>query len=332
MSEFRQDVVSGDWIIVAPERAKRPHDFLPKKKIRKFPPRSQCVFEDLKKSGNWPPVFAVPSEKNWNIAVIPNKYPALRHYTACPTMVRQGPYNALSNAGHHDLVITRDHKKNFAHLNPREATAVLSAFQRRHRELLRDRCMQYVSTFFNWGASAGASIYHPHFQMLTLPIIPPDVKRSLDGSMRYFRKHRSCVHCDMLRYECKMGKRIIYENAAAVVLAPFVSKAPFEVRVYPKAHESRFEMSQSRRLPLVAHALQAALLKIEKHLNDPDLNFFIHTAPLKASLYRHYHWHIEINPKITIPAGFELGTGVDIDIIDPDRAARILRGGRDARC
>ncbi len=340
MSELRQDLVSGDWIISATERAKRPDQLLQKKKSasrRRHPtPIGDCPFEDLKKSGNWPPVEVYSAsakamagksnEKSWKVAVIPNKYPALRHDSACAMPFKTGPYERLTGIGRHDLVITRNHRKNLAHLDEKEGLELFEVLQRRYKELKKDKCLSYVSTFFNWGESAGASLYHPHYQMLTLPIIPPHISHSLRGSSNYFKKHRRCVHCVIINFEEKNRKRIIFESSAAIAVAPFVSRQPFEIRIFPRQHHSYFEKTPLSDLRQIVSVLQTVLRKVEKNLGDPDLNFFIHTAPLKnQARYKHYHWHIEIIPKISRMAGFELGTGVDINIVDPDAAAAILR-------
>lgn len=330
MSELRQDLVSGDWIILATERAKRPREFVQKKKSvsqRRHPtPLGDCPFEDLKKSGNWPPVEAYPNEKRWKVVIIPNKYPALRHDDICATSFRTGPYEMLAGIGCHDLVVTRDHRKNLAHLNEREGLELFEILQKRYRELKKDKCLVYTSTFFNWGQSAGASLYHPHYQMLTLPIIPPHIGHSLNGSLNYFKKHHRCVHCDIISFEERNKKRIIVKNNAAVAVAPFVSREPFQIKIFPRKHQPYFEKTSIADMKHIVSALQIVLKKIEKNLQDPDFNMFIHTSPLKnQARYKHYHWHIEIIPKISTMAGFELGTGVDINVVDPDAAAAILR-------
>lgn len=329
MSEFRCDPVSGDWIILAPERVKRPYDFLSKRGKRVPSPKSNCPFEDLQKSGNWPPLVSRRAKhgKDWQVVIIPNKYPALTHDHRCATILRRGPYKAAGGIGHHDILVFRNHEKSIAHLDLEENLLAFEALQERYRMLVADRCLVYALTFMNWGEGAGASLYHPHFQILSLPIIPPDVKHSLDGSNSYFRRNRRCVHCEMINYERRAGKRVIIKNNYALAVAPFVSREPFEVRIYPRWHRPYFEKMPRPELKGVVDILRWTLLQIEKRLNDPDLNFFIHTAPLKRQQnYRHYHWHIEILPKITVNAGFELGTGVEINVVDPDRAAALLRG------
>jgi UDPglucose--hexose-1-phosphate uridylyltransferase len=328
MSELRQDLVSGDWVIMAPERAKRPHDFLPVKKKRVPSPKATCPFEDLQKTGNWPPVFLVPNdEKRWRVAVIPNKYPALTHSDACMIPMKRGIYTVGIGTGYHDLVVSRDHAKNIADMPLAHGVEVFEAIQRRFRMADKDKCIAYVSAFFNWGGSAGASLFHPHYQLLALPIVPPEVVESLRGSERYFTAHHRCVHCDILSHELRTKKRIVKQNGGAVAFTPFTPKSRMEVSIYPKRHTAFFERTPKRDLTAVVAVLQGTLRAMRKQLNDPDLNFFIHTAPVSDQRRsQHYHWHIDVIPKILITAGFELSTGMDINVIDPDWLAALLRG------
>ncbi|MEK7641048.1 MAG: DUF4921 family protein [Patescibacteria group bacterium] len=323
-SELRQDIVSGDWIVVAPGRSKRPHPkSVPK---RKHIPKSRCPFEDPQKSGNKPPILIYPDQKKWELQIIENKYPAVMHYKICGKPMFKGPYPTMLAAGHHDVLITRDHDKNFAHLSFKQANQVFQSLRDRYLMLLNDPCLNYIFMMHNWGPTAGASIYHPHYQMISLPVVPPDVQHSLTGSSRYFHQHKKCVHCIMLDYELKEGKRIVFENAGAIAVAPFVSRSPFEVRVFPKKHSSYFENTLDQDMEYVVEALQQVLKRFEKKLHDPDYNFFIHTAPLRdKKKFGHYHWHIEAFPRVSIRAAFEAGTGVDINDIDPDFAAKLLR-------
>ncbi|KKR55725.1 MAG: Galactose-1-phosphate uridylyltransferase [Candidatus Curtissbacteria bacterium GW2011_GWA1_40_24] len=324
-SELRQDPVSGDWIVIAPARAKRPEQILKKEKRIKAP-KKNCPFENFQKSGHGEPVLIYPSKKNWQVQIIANKYPAFIHRKICAEIFKKGPYLLAEAIGHHDLVISRAHHENFPHLSVNSARLIFEAFQSRYDSLSKDKCLAYVSIFHNWGSKAGASIYHPHYQIIALPIIPPSIQHSLDGSEIYFGKNKKCVHCAMIDWEKKEKKRLIYENKGAIVFAPFVSQEPFELRVFPKKHLSYFEDTSVKDMEFVVDALQNALIKIERKLKDPDYNFFIHTSPLKnKKTRRHYHWHIEILPKISVSAGFELGTGIEITAVDPDEAAKILK-------
>lgn len=324
-SELRQDLVSGDWIVIAPARSRRGRQW---KNLRRraHPSRRGCPFEDPEESAHKTAIFTYGERGRWALELIENKFPAFTHREHCSTMQKNGPYTVTGGVGHHDLVITKNHDNDFPALSPRAAYQVFQAFRDRYLMLLNDECVAYVSIFHNWGPTAGASIYHPHYQMISIPVVPPDVEHSLQGSKRFYRKEKACVHCRMFAQELRIKKRIIFENKGAVALTPFVSRTPFEVRVFPKAHLPYFENSYDHSFIDVVEALQESLRRMKRFLGDPDYNFFIHTAPIaKKKTYEHYHWHIEILPKLNIFAGFELGTGLEINPVDPDKAAVVLR-------
>ena len=331
MSELRQDLTSGDWVLVAPGRAARPKFLDKKKTARKPSPKSTCPFEDLKKSGNQPLILALPNEKNWRFAVIPNRYPAIERGSVCSVPFRQGIYHARTAVGTHRLLITRDHNKHFVDLSARDAEKVFEVFQMLHAEAAKDRCAAYVSSFYNYGPDAGASIWHPHYQILSLPIIPPHNVRSLRGSNEYFKKFGRCVRCDIIKVERRKKTRVVAENEHALALAPYASRRPFEVSVLPKKHWASFRETSPAAVRGVARALQSALRMMKKNVHDPDLNFFVHDTPLDHKDYRHHHWHIEVIPKTSLEAGFEFSTRIDINVVDPDNAAAILRGKNNDR-
>lgn len=322
-SELRQDLVSGDWILMAPGRAKRPDAPGPvKKRVRGT--RAACPFENPVATHEV--ILSYEGKHGWETVVVQNAFPAVFERNECGVRRRQGPYVTVEGVGSHNLVITRDHNLNFAHLSPRAAQQVFAAFRDRYLQLRENPCIAYISIFHNWGPAAGASVYHPHYQIIALPIVPPDVEHSLRGSAAYWREHAACVHCRMIEFERRAKKRIIFENDGALVVAPYVSREPYELRVFPKRHAPHFENSLDTDLAAVADALQTALQRLESKLGNPDYNFFIHTAPVtNGGNHRHYHWHIEAVPKLNISAGFELGTGIEVNTVDPDDAAKLLR-------
>lgn len=324
-SELRQDLVSGDWIIISPGRKDRPDQFGFKTPKRKKASIKGCPFENPAKFGN-EIVASYPDDKKWDIQILKNKYPAVVHKDVCGAIGSHGPYAVFPGAGHHDVVITREHNKNLPDFSPEKANLVFKTLRERYLMLYNDKCIDYVAIIQNWGPLAGASIYHPHYQIVAVPIIPPDVSHSLAGSGRYFKEHKKCVHCVMIEFEQKEKKRIIFENENAIALAPYISRSPFEVRIFPKKHLPYFENTYDKEMSAVVEALQKVLRSFKKNLKDPDYNFFIHTSPLKKKEnYSHYHWHIEVIPNLTIRAGFELGTGLEINTVDPDAAAKTLR-------
>ncbi len=222
-------------------------------------------------------------------------------------------------------VITHDHDRHLSDLPVETVRQVIDAYQERYLDLANEKLVNYVSVFHNHGLEAGASLAHPHSQIIALPVIDPDLNRSLSGSRQFFEVHKKGVHCTMLELDREDGRRIIYENEEFVVLVPFASRVAFEMRIYPKAHHAYFERIKDDEKNLLADALKVALGKIKKGLNDPAYNFFIHTAPADGKDYGHYHWHLEILPKTSTWAGFELGTGIQISTVEPEIAAEYLR-------
>ncbi len=324
-SEFRQDIVSGDWILIAPGRSGRPHQFkttIPRQRASK----KGCSLEVAGEKGNGKLIFSWPTRKNWLLRVITNKYPVVAPKRTKAVIKKKGLIAVLPGVGRHEMAVTRDHDANFPRLHPAEALLVFQAFQSRYQDFAKDRNISYVSLMHNWGPTAGASIYHPHYQIVAIPLIPPDVAHSLEGSRRYFTAKKHCVHCAQVSWEKKAKKRIVFENKYAIAFCPFVSREPFELRIFPKTHIPFFEDTDEKYLKDIVEVLQLGLKKLEKALGDPDYNFFIHTAPLKnRNRYHHYHWHIEVVPRTTISAGFELGTAIEINPLDPDKAAAILK-------
>ena len=323
ISEFRQDPVSGDWVLFALIRGAG-HKFEGRSTMKL--PKNKCPFENPSKFGNAPPVLVYQKEakNDWFLQVIPNKYPAVEP-GSCSPIRQKGLYKTQKGVGFHEIVIFRDHDRYLADFTKEEIKKVLLAYQERYRSLAKEKCVKYISIFHNHGQEAGSTAPHPHTQILALPIIPPDVSHSLNGSRRYFHEHNRCAHCQMINRELKEKKRIIYQNKDMIVITPFVSRTEFEVRIFPKKHFAYFEKIKDQELAYLVDALKFAFFKIHKNLKDPAFNFFIHTAPtIKNRDYSHYHWHIEILPKFDIFGGFELGTGMDIISVAPEKAAQIL--------
>lgn len=349
-AEFRQDLISGDWILVTLSRSKRP--FFYKKSVKRLKPfpKSQCPFENPQKSGNSDPLLWYPSprklkmglrsrklksggfhsqdfEKDWFIQVFTNKYSSVAsHGAACPSVTRIGPYQVISGQGFNEVFVTRPHERSFAQFNADETTLVLRAYQQRYSTLSKDRCVKYISIFHNHGFEAGASVPHPHSQLIAIPIVPPDIARSIQGSKKYFHKNKRCGHCTMVAWEKDYKKRVIFSNGEFVAIAPFASRISSEIRIYPLKHESNFEYMDSSDLPFLAEVLNVVLAKLYKGMKDIAFNMFIHTAPVRARHVEHYHWHIEILPKTSTWAGWELGTGLEIVAVSPEETAKFLRG------
>jgi UDPglucose--hexose-1-phosphate uridylyltransferase len=323
VSELRQDLVSGDWMIIATGRAKRPNSFIGGR--QKFEQKiSECPFENPQITGHSEPLLIYGKRNRWSLQVIKNKFPVVG-YGRCSTTHKEGPYTIMEGVGFHEIVITRDHKKHLALMSVEKIAEVLKAYQERYIALMDHECVNYVFIFHNHGREAGASIPHPHSQIIALTILPTDVKRSLNGAKKYYEEHHKCVHCEILKCERDEKSRCVFHNKHFAVFSPFVPRVNFELRIYPRKHQSNFEeITEAERMSL-AEALKQALYRLYKGLKDPAYNFFIHTAPCDGKDYKYYHWHIEILPKTNTWAGIELGTGVEIISVKPEDVAKFLR-------
>ena len=346
ISELRRDIVSGDWVVIATGRARRPNEFAKAKPPLFTQPKISCPFEKLHSDAllvhsdgdnrKNSPTFAKATEGKWWVQAIPNKYPAFGK-GICDLSHKVGPYQWTEGVGFHEVVVTRDHNRSIAQMTDREAELLVQAYHDRYVALKDGACVRYISIFHNHGRNSGASISHPHSQIIAIPVIPPDVGHSLKGSAEYYHKHKACVHCVMLGYELKAKARLIYQNNGFVALAPFASKTAFEIRIFPKGHYAQFETLGDKGRRAFANTLRVTLAKLYRGLKNPDYNYFIHTAPVdpirnnssnRASVkkeYEHYHWHLEILPKTAIWAGFEIGTGIEISTIAPETASQFLR-------
>lgn len=323
VSELRQDLVSGDWVLIATGRARRPHSFIKEKRLKLEQPISECPFENPQATGHGEPLLIYYEKKDWSLQVIKNKFPAFGPGN-CSTTYKEGPYTLMDGAGFHEIIITRNHKKHIHLLPVEKIEEIIRAYQERYLALMKLQCANYISIFHNHGREAGASISHPHSQLMAFPIIPADIRRSLEGSEKFRKEHNRCVHCLMLKWEKDEG-RSIFQNEHFIVYAPFVPRTAFELRIFPRKHKSNFERITKTERKYLAEALSITLGKLYRGLKDPPYNFFIHTAPCDGKDYKHYHWHIEVLPKTAIWAGFELGTGIEISTIEPEEVAKFLR-------
>ena len=336
VSEFRKDIVSGDWILVAAGRRNRPGAENLGSGRREQTPIENCPFEDPEERNEtavlWygkPENVASENLKDWFLRVVPNKFPVLKPHRVCPSESPRGPFQIMDGIGFHEVIITRDHEKTIADMTEAEIELILRAYRERSISIKNEDCIEYVLIFHNYGPKAGASIFHPHSQLIALPIIPPDVTRSIGGSLEYFEKNKICVHCVILDFELKEKIRVIYENDDFVAFCPFASHVSSEIRIYPKAHGANFEDINPEIQRNLAGVFKTVFKKLRTAMHDPDYNFFIHTAPAKISGrsndMSHYHWHIEILPRTSTWAGLELGTGIEVVAVAPEEAAETLR-------
>lgn len=329
-SELRSDSLSKDWVIVATGRGKRPETFKREKRKKFIPSRKTCPFCHVE--GEKPISIFIKGKKikttkipkNWTTVVVPNKYPALVSSTAL-NKKSIGPCQKMDGVGYHEVVVTRDHRKSIAQLSVNEVKEIIDVYQERYLDLMQKPFVEYISIFHNHGKEAGASIFHPHSQIIATPVIDPDLNRAILNSQKYFKENRKCIYCLMNKWDSKTKERIVFENKGFLVTCPFASKTAFQMIVSPKKHLSYFERITEEEKKYLAEAMQTALRKLYGALNNPSYNFYLHTAPCDGKNYNFYHWHFTILPKTATWAGFELCTGIEISTIEPEKAAEYLR-------
>lgn len=334
-SELRFDIVSKDWVVIATGRAKKPSMFKKDRKEEIIAPKKDCPFCRIETQES-PTLVMIedgrvilkPQEKipkNWTTVIIPNKYPAFLPNEKLETRKEGKFYRIINAVGFHEVVITKDHHKHLGILPVAKVKQVIDAYQTRYLELKEKDFVNYIAIFHNHGKEAGASIYHPHSQIITTPLLDIDLKRALSNSETYYRKHRRCIYCEMNKWERTVKKRIIFENRNFAVICPFASKMAFQMIISPKKHFSYFEnITESLKWDL-AEAVKVSLHKLYKGLGNPAYNLYLHTAPSDGKKYPFYHWHFTILPKTSVHAGFELGVHMEISVIEPEKAAEYLR-------
>ncbi|MDD3774111.1 MAG: galactose-1-phosphate uridylyltransferase [Patescibacteria group bacterium] len=319
MPNLRQNIITGDWVVIAPERAKRPEDFVQEKTLKKD------VLKDCP--------FCVPNGSAYktriaeieDVYVIPNQFPA---FVPEDAVYEQGGalYPAFKSLGYHEVVILKDHKVDLENLSKNVWDELLYIYQKRLQFHYANPAVEYSLVMHNHGENAGASIEHPHSQILATSVMPSYVAKELLGSKDYFKKNQRCIFCDLVKAELGHQERLIFENDDFVAFCAYAARFPFEIWVLPKKHLSDFaQISKSERLNL-GEILGRIFRALNSKINDPDYNFFIHTAPPRqGNPSDYYHWHLEIVPRLTKLGGFELGTSDFIDVVSPEKAAFFLK-------
>lgn len=332
MSEFRQDKATREWIVIASERARRPHDF----RVERSPgdptlSETPCAFCP----GNevmTPPEFMAyrhGGEANgpgWWIRVVPNKYPALTPQGSPDRWMAEGFFRKMDGVGRHEVIIDGPHHdRPLPLMDDRQTEEILWVYRERFLVLQQDARIKLIIIFKNHGLAAGSSIQHPHSQIIATSVVPLNIRNKLYEAARYYDEHGRCVYCDMVREELQDGKRIVMENEAFVVYHPFASRVPFETWIVPKAHEACFALIPPHESKVFARTLKSAWARLHSALNDPDLNYVLHTRRSVHEVSESYHWHLQILPRFTTAAGFELGSGIYINTALPEETAAFLR-------
>ena len=331
MPEFRKDPLLDRWVIIAAERAKRPHG-----RIAHLPAAADgiCPFCAGNESMTPPPVLVLPNEQgsgngaSWSVRVVPNKYPALVHRDE----VKYSPsvagrlFHATDGAGIHEVAIEGSgHATEMAALSESDVIHVLHAYQERMRRFRGDARWRYALIYKNQGAEAGATIAHTHSQITALPFLPKQAREEFDAAAKYHRSEGRCVYCDIIEAEKKFRRRIVMDCNGFVALCPFASRVAGETWILPERHASCFEFGARQDIAALAGVLRQTLIRLSRCFEGPPVNYVLHSNPLDEPQAESFHWHFEILPKLHHVAGFEWGTGCYMNPLPPEDAARRLR-------
>ena len=219
---------------------------------------------------------------------------------------------------HEVLVFSPEHTASWADLDDRDAGLVMAALRDRVEEHARTANVRYTQAIVNHGREAGASLSHPHGQLLGMPFVPGEI---LDEERAFGRFEGGCILCATVEAEVADGSRVVHDDDRVVIVCPFWAGSPYELLVIPRNHEAHLQESAPADLAAVGRAVRNALAHMRELLGDVSYNLVFHTAP-----HRHggpFHWHAHIWPKLVSVAGFERGTGR----AHQHRAARVLRAG-----
>ena len=333
MPQLRKNPVTREWVVVAQERSRRPGEFqVPCEDPSDLPEhKQQCPFCAGNESQTPPELLAyrpdggAPNSPNWTVRVVPNKFPALKMEGDLARR-GQGMYDSMNGIGSHEVVVeTPEHNQSLATLSRERCADVLWAARERFIDLSADRKFKYILFFRNHGVVAGASIEHPHSQIIALPIVPLDVLAEVEGMGTYAEYRDRCPYCDMVTQESDLKDRIVFETENYLIFEPFASKFAFETWVVPKRHQNSFTELERPEMLELSDAIQGSLRRIDRCLNFPPYNLAMHSLPVNTSRPEDFHWHIQISPRLTVAAGLEMGTGVYINATSPEEAARYLR-------
>lgn len=321
MSQMRLNQLTGRWVTIVAERAHRPTDFAPRAHLDDVDPSRPCPFCPGNEESTPPALETIGEEGRWRVRVVPNLYPAF-HGDEGFAVHHEGPVHVMAEGtGIHEVfVYTPDHNSSLDQLDDAAAAEFMLALKRRFVDHAATSHIRYTQAIVNHGREAGASLAHPHGQLLGLPFVPGEV---LDEERAFARFAGGCLLCTTVEAELATGDRVVFENDDVAVICPYWSGSPYEFLIVPRRHELHLQDADDESLAAVGRALRDATAFLNALIGDVAYNVGFHTAP--HAHVGEYHWHIHIWPNLVTQAGFERGTGVLINVVPPEQAASSLR-------
>lgn len=317
-TELRYDALSNEWVIISPKRACRPMNFSEQK---------NCPFCDIKDQEEPKFYFYKGKEnkdKKWTTIIIPNKFPVFEKDAKYFKGIENNFYTKIISPGFHDLIVTKEHDKFLSDLPTDRIEEFFSCVETLLKSYRKNKHIKQVAIFHNKGEKAGASQPHPHYQALALPIIEREHRNELNIFKRYYKKNGECLHCKINEIEIKNKKRIIAENNDFIAFCPYAPKILFQIIISPKRHMSTFEEINDKEKKSLSKMFKKILSKYDNGFKNLDYNFFLHNEPLDKK-YPYFHWYWSFSPRINYFGGLEMGFGLEISTMLPEKQASTLR-------
>jgi len=324
VSQLRLNPLTGRWVTIVAERAQRPSDFAPRASEIEADPGRPCPFCPGHEESTLEALDTVQHGDEWQMRVIPNLYPAFDG-TSGFVVHHLGPVHVTADASgvHEVFVYTPDHDGGLEQLSDDDATSLMQVLQRRLAAHAAAPQVRYTQVIVNHGREAGASLAHPHAQILGLPFVPGEI---LDEERAFARFAGGCVICTTIEAELAADERVVFADDDIMCSAPFWSGAPFELLLMPRRHEAHLQDADPVSLDAMGRGIRDAVKHLNAAFGDLAYNIGFHTAPHEHS--GQYHWHVHLWPNLVTSAGFERGTGVMINVMPPETAAETLRAVR----
>lgn len=327
MSELRYNMINREWVVIATERAKRPNDFRKARKDASPIPehRKDCPFCPGNEGDLSDETFRIGDKNSWRVRSIYNKFPS---FSPEAELIRNnnGIYHSVSGYGVAEVIIeSPKHNLCVAIMSDEEVEDIIRTYKSRYLALQKQDGIEAVIIFRNHGPAAGTSLEHPHSQLIATPIVPPQTRNRMDSATRFYDTTGKCIFCETMKDELAAKKRVVLENENFVSFVPYAGAAPFITWIFPKRHFSSFGGINDAEIKNLANILKTTLAKLYFGLNDPDFNYTIRSLPVKEDDKEYFHWYLTIVPRISQPAGFELGSGIFINTSLPEESAEFLR-------
>jgi UDPglucose--hexose-1-phosphate uridylyltransferase len=328
-NQIRQNIATKEWIIYSPERGKRPKDYsnnIDKKNLPEHDRNCPFCLGNESELGEIIMSLSAKDKNEWQTRVIPNKFPALVAIGNTERTIKESMYLTMQGFGRHEVIIeTPYHNRDMAMMSEEDLRIIVETYHRRYVEVMKTHENMIPIIFRNHGPRAGTSIIHPHSQLIVTGFIPNHIRKREIEAQHYHDEWGRCVYCEIIEHELKEETRIVDDREHVTSFVPFAAEVPFEIWIIPKKHQADFGMINNKEKDELSRIIITILTQFDKKLDNPDYNLIINSAPRYEADEPHIHWYLQIRPRLTTQAGFEIGSGIAINPSIPEEDAQYLR-------